>query len=111
MHYQKLLPEVTKNCSTLERRADEVERESDKMKKAEYMLSQIGQHFEGIVSGVTSWGIYVELPNTVEGMVRITGHGMEEDYRLGDRIRIVVIGADKQNRTVDFEFEDTFDRM
>jgi ribonuclease R len=111
MHYQKLLPEVTKNCSTLERRADEVERESDKMKKAEYMFSQIGQHFEGIVSGVTSWGIYVELPNTVEGMVRITGHGMEEDYHLGDKVRIVVIGADKENRTVDFEFEDTFDRI
>ncbi len=104
-HYQTILPEVAKNCSRLERRADEVERESDKLKKAEYMLSQIGEHFEGIVSGLTSWGIYVELSNTVEGMVRITGHGPDKEYHLGDKVNVLVIGADKDLRTVDFEFE------
>ena len=110
-HYQAILPAVSKESSRLERRADEVERESDKLKKAEYMLSQIGQHFDGIVSGITNWGIYVELSNTVEGMVRITGHGPEKEYHLGDRVRIVVIGADKELRTVDFEFEDIFDKI
>ncbi len=104
-HYQTILPEAAKNCSRLERRADEVERESDKLKKAEYMLSQIGGHFEGIVSGLTSWGIYVELSNTVEGMVRITGHGPDKEYHLGDKVNVLVIGADKDLRTVDFEFE------
>ncbi|MCI5640755.1 MAG: ribonuclease R, partial [Lachnospiraceae bacterium] len=70
-HYEQILPEVTAETSRLERRADDAEREVEKMKKAEYMLQFIGETFEGVVSGVTSWGMYVELPNTIEGMVRV----------------------------------------
>ena len=103
-HYEKILPGVADDCSRLERRADEAERESDKMKIAEYMESQLGRQFDGIVSGVTDWGIYVELPNTAEGMVRLDSTMSPEDFHLGDPVRIVVTGADKELRTVDFEF-------
>ena len=68
-HYDKILPEVAKQCSDRERLAEETEREVVKMKKAEYMRMHIGEEYEGVISGVTKWGIYVELPNTVEGLV------------------------------------------
>lgn len=57
---------VAKHSSEMERRADEAERETDKLKKVEYMEERIGQVFEGVISGVQEWGFYVELPNTVE---------------------------------------------
>ena len=65
-HYAEILDEVARQSSVCERRADEAERESDKLKKAEYMSYHLGEEFEGIISGVTGWGLYVELPNTVE---------------------------------------------
>lgn len=118
-HYESLLPAVALECSMKERRADDAEREVEKMKKAEYMMSHVGEQFSGIISGVTSWGIYVELPNTVEGMVRISdmrgdryvfeeekyrvvGHNTGTEYRMGQNVRIEVIGADKQLGTIDF---------
>ena len=68
-HYDAILPKVAEQSSKMERRAEEVEREVCKLKKAEYMRRRIGEVHEGIISGVTNWGIYVELPNTIEGMV------------------------------------------
>lgn len=118
-HYNKILPEVTEEASRLERRADDAEREVEKIKKAEYMEQFVGQSFDGVISGVTTWGIYVELPNTVEGMVRaadIPGdyYYFEEEtysmvgefshirYKLGQPIRVTVSAVDKLTRTIDF---------
>ena len=67
----------------MERRAEEVERETVKMKKAEDMKQHIGESFEGIISGVTEWGLYVELENTVEGLVHV--NTMTDDYYSYDR--------------------------
>lgn len=118
-HYESILPHVAKAASDLERRADEAEREVDKLKKAEYMASRVGEVYEGIISGVTSWGIYVELPNTIEGMVRlseieddiydydsdnykVTGRYSGTEYRLGQPLKIQVARADTFTRTIDF---------
>ena len=68
----KFFRSVAQQTSQLERRADEAERETIKMKKVEYMESRIGNEYEGVISGITNYGLYVELPNTVEGMVHVT---------------------------------------
>ena len=70
-YLEKVLPGLSEHCSQREKLADEVERETDNLKKAEYMLDKIGMEFEGIISGVTYFGIFVALANTVEGLVRI----------------------------------------
>lgn len=118
-HYQRILPQVAVQTSALERRADEAERETDKLKKCEYMSEFIGQEFEGVICGVTNWGLYVELPNTVEGLVRMTelrddyylfdeqryelvGEMTRKTYKLGQSVRVQVAGTDKMLRTVDF---------
>lgn len=117
--YAKRLPEVSEHCSITERRADDAERDTDKYKIAQYMQSKIGQEFDGIVSGVTQWGMYVELPNTVEGLVsvrdmtddlytydednlRLFGQHTHKTYTIGDRVHIVVTGASMGDKTVDF---------
>lgn len=122
-HYQSLLPEAADHCSKTERRADEAERETIKMKKAEYMQRHIGEEFEAVVSGIMSYGIYAELPNTVEGLIHVTRmyddryyyreetmelYGIDTGrvFRLGDKIQVRVAGADKETRTVDFELAD-----
>ena len=74
---------MARQSSVCERRADEAERESDKLKKAEYMSYHIGEEFEGIISGVTGWGFYVELPNTVEGLVHV--NTLRDDYYTFDQ--------------------------
>ncbi|MDE6616869.1 MAG: ribonuclease R [Lachnospiraceae bacterium] len=118
-HYNKILPEVAEASSMLERRADDSEREVEKLKKAEYMEQFIGESFEGMVSGVTSWGMYVELPNTVEGMVKVadipgdyyyfdeehycmTGEHTGKNYKLGDKIKVTVAAVDRTIKTIDF---------
>lgn len=118
-HYDRILPEVAAQASALERRADEAERETIKLKKAEYMSRFWGQEFDGIISGVTKYGLYVELPNTVEGMIRIQdladdyyiyneeryeliGERFGKVYRLGQPLRVCVAGTDKVLHTVDF---------
>lgn len=118
-HYTKILPDRAERTSLLERRADEAERETDKMKEAEYMKRHIGEEFVGTISGITSFGIYVELPNTIEGLVHIStikgdyfifdegrqeliGERTKLVYRIGQKIRIVVEGANKETRTIDF---------
>ena len=117
-HYHSILEEVTKHASETERRADEAEREVEKLKKVEYMLDRIGEVFEGVISGVTSHGMYVELPNTVEGMVRLSdmdddyyifdeaayqlvGEHTRRTYKLGQRVKVEVVGADKALKTID----------
>lgn len=119
-HYAEILDEVARQSSMCERRADEAERESDKLKKAEYMSYHLGEEFEGIISGVTGWGLYVELPNTVEGLVHVNtlrddyyifdqetyelrGEMTKKVYKLGDKVRVRVADADKMLKTVDFE--------
>ncbi|MDO5135492.1 MAG: ribonuclease R [Eubacteriales bacterium] len=119
-HYRELLEEVAVQSSACERRAQEAERESDKLKKAEYMAARLGQEYEGIISGVTGWGFYVELPNTVEGLVHVNtlrddyyvfdqdslelrGDLTKKVFRLGQKVRIRVADADVLLKTVDFE--------
>ena len=82
-HYAEILDEVARQSSVCEHRADEAERESDKLKKAEYMSYHLGEEFEGIISGVTGWGLYVELPNTVEGLVHV--NTLRDDYYIFDQ--------------------------
>ena len=119
-HYEEILPKTAAQCSDRERRAEEAEREVVKMKKAEYMRSRIGEEYDGVVSGVTGWGIYVELENTVEGLVHVadmkddhyefveqnyemTGTHTGKTYKLGQTVRVRVTDADKLLRTVNFE--------
>ena len=118
-HYEKILPEVSKQSSETERRAEEAERETIKLKKVEYMQEHIGETFDGVISGVMEWGIFVELPNTVEGLVRVTEmwddyyHFIEDSYemvgettgkryKLGQKVKVRVESADKLMRTIDF---------
>lgn len=120
-HYEKILPEVTKQCSARERLAEEAERETIKLKKVEYMEEHIGEVFEGVISSITKWGIYVELPNTIEGLVHVTnmhddhydyieerfemvGEHTRKVYKLGQTVYIVATGTDRLQRTIDFEF-------
>lgn len=122
-HYEKILPEVSSQSSAMERRADEAEREVEKLKKVEYMKQFIGKVFDGVISGITTWGIYVELPNTVEGMIRVTelkddyyfydeehytmvGEHTKKTYKLGEKIKVRVLSVDKIVRTIDFELAD-----
>lgn len=118
-HYEKILYEVADHSSKTERRAEEAEREVEKMKKVEYMLEHIGETFEGVISGITNWGMYVELPNTVEGMIRVSemhddyyiydeehyqlvGEHTKTIYKLGQKVTVEVVNADKIQRTIDF---------
>ena len=81
----------------LERRAEEAERETEKLKKCEYMAKHIGETFEGVISGVSNWGFYVELPNTVEGMVHISE--LRDDYYIFDESRYELTGELKKKHT------------
>lgn len=118
-HYEKILPGVAVQCSMMERRAEEAERETIKLKKCEYMSKRIGEVFWGVISGVTTWGFYVELANTVEGLVRVNelqddyylfdeehmelrGETGKKTYKLGQKIAVQVSGTDKLTKTVDF---------
>ena len=120
-HYNSILPNVAQQTSMTERRADEAEREVEKLKKVEYMTQFIGEQFEGVISGVTTWGMYVELPNTCEGMIRVAdmdddyyffdeehycmvGEHTKKTYKLGQRVLIEVLSTDKLTRTIDFDF-------
>ncbi len=118
-HYQERLPRIAEHSSKMERRAEEAERETDKLKKAEYMEGRIGEVFEGVISGITSWGVYVELPNTVEGMIHVsklpgdyyiydentyemTGQDTGRKFRLGEAVRIRVDGVERMTRSIEF---------
>ena len=118
-HYQTILEHVARQSSVTERRADEAEREVEKMKKAEYMMYHIGEVFEGVISGVTAWGFYVELPDTIEGLVHVNSlrddyyvyHAESQElegeithrrYTLGDSVLVKAADADPVTKTVDF---------
>ena len=122
-HYEQVLPKVAETSSKTERRAEEMEREVIKMKKVEYMEQHLGEIFVGVISGITTWGIYVELPNTIEGMIRVAD--MVDDYynydersysmvgemtgrtfELGMRVAVRVKETNKMLRTIDFELYD-----
>ena len=115
---QKLAP-ISLHTSERERASIECEREVDDMKMAEYMEKHIGEEFEGVVSSVMSFGMFIELPNKVEGLVRIddltddyyrydestfalVGNNNKRGYRLGDEVKVIVKAASKINHTVDF---------
>ena len=118
-HFRSILPEVAIQTSKRERVAQELERETIKMKQVEYMQERLGETYEGVISGVTGWGIYVELPNTVEGMVHISllpgdyyvyqeetyeivGKDTGKTFKLGQQVKIVVKNTDKLTRKIDF---------
>jgi ribonuclease R len=118
-YYSDILHDIAKHCSEREKNAEEAERDYDELKKAEYMQEHIGEKFTGIVSGVTSFGIFVELENSVEGLVRLSS--MDDDYyvydekryfiigertgkvyRIGDSVEVVVVKSDPMTRQIDF---------
>lgn len=119
-HYEALLTEVAKQSGQRERLAEEAERETVKLKKVEYMAARMGEVFEGVISGITKWGIYVELPNTIEGLIHVTnlyddhynyiedtyemvGEHTGKTYKLGQTVSVRVIGTNRLERTIDFE--------
>ncbi|MCR5555991.1 MAG: S1 RNA-binding domain-containing protein, partial [Butyrivibrio sp.] len=125
-HYEEILEEVAKHSSETERRAEEAERETDKLKKAQYMENHVGEVFEGIISGVTAWGMFVELDNSCEGMIRavnmtddfyiydenamkLVGERFGKEYCLGQKVTIRVVGADRLTKTIDFRLLDEFE--
>ncbi|WP_044958378.1 ribonuclease R [Butyrivibrio sp. WCD2001] len=122
-HYKDILENVAKHSSDTERRAEEAERETEKLKKAQFMESHIGETFEGVVSGVTGWGMFVELPNTCEGMVpavtmeddfyvfdednyRLVGERTGKVYALGQTVTVRVHDTDRLAKTIDFRIVD-----
>ena len=118
--YEQKAEYSAKQSSEREKIATKVERESEDLKKAEYMEGKIGQEYEGIISSVTQFGVFVELPNTVEGLIRfenlgneyfiydenrkiLVGERTKQTYSIGDKIKIRVISANKALRQIDFE--------
>ena len=118
-HYERLLNEVAVWTSSRERLAEEAERETDKAKKVQYMERRIGEIYDGVISGINNYGFYVELPNTVEGMVRVSelngdyyvfdethyelvGEQTRRKFKLGQQIRIQVVSVDRFMKTIDF---------
>ena len=123
-HYTQILPEVAKHASEMERRADEAERETIKLKKVQYMEKHIGETFAGVISGVAEYGFFVELENTVEGLVRVTsltddfyqyyeetyelvGEATNRRFKLGQQVRVTVDNCDRIMRTIDFTLADS----
>lgn len=116
---EKKLPGVSEQCSSRERVADEAEREVEDLKKAEYMSDRIGEEYDGIISGIIHFGMFVELENTIEGLVHVSnltddyyhydeinycfiGEMTKKIYRIGDYVRIKVVNADTSKREIDF---------
>lgn len=123
VYYRRKMPDWAKHCSKQERVAEDAERDTDALKKVEFMEDKVGQIYEGIISGVTNWGIYVELPNTIEGMVALSqmdddyyefdekkmlvfGKRTKKSYRLGDKVVVSVAKVDRMMGTIDFVFEE-----
>lgn len=122
-YWENELPEIAEHSSRMERRAVEAEREVDAMKKAEYMMDKVGEEFEGIISSVVKFGLFIELPNTIEGLIHI--NELKQDYfhfienhlalvgertgltfKIGQKVRVKVIKADPEERAIDFELID-----
>ena len=119
-HFDEVIPELATSSSTLERRAIDAERVVEAMKKAEYMEEYVGQEFDGIVGSVVKFGLFVELPNTIEGLVHITtlpefynynertmtlqGEKTGKTFRVGQPIRVKLVRADKETGDIDFQY-------
>lgn len=122
-YWENELPEIAEHSSKMERRAVEAEREVDAMKKAEYMMDKVGEEFAGIISSVVKFGLFIELPNTIEGLIHI--NELKQDYfhfienhlalvgertgltfKIGQKVRVKVIKADPEERAIDFELID-----
>lgn len=118
--WAEALPEIADHSSKMERRSVEAEREVDSMKKAEYMADKIGEEFDGIISSVTKFGIFIELPNTVEGMIHVNelkqdyfhfvenqlalvGERTRQTFKIGQKVQIKVVKSDPETREIDFE--------
>ena len=118
-HFDELIPYLAEQSSMRERVAVDTEYDVDDMKKAEYMEEHIGETFEGVISSVTSFGFFVELPNTIEGLVHmnnmtddyynfiedqmmLVGERTAKQYRLGDKVKVTVLDVDKMEKRVDF---------
>ena len=118
--WNEALPEIANHSSSMERRAVDAEREVDAMKKAEFMVDKVGETYDGIISSVTKFGIFVELPNTIEGLIHV--NNLKQDYfhfienhmalvgertgmtlKIGQKVQIRVEKADPETREVDFE--------
>lgn len=121
--YQYLVNMVSKTSSTQERLIEKLERDISDMKKCEYMIDYIGECFKGVISSVTPWGFYVELPNTIEGLVAAQNIGKEyfvfddehlewhgistkKRYRIGDEVTIILLNASKERRQIDFKIKE-----
>ena len=115
---EDFVTEASFQSSKTERRADDAERAVDDLKKAEFMSKQIGKEFEGVISGVTNFGIFVQLPNTIEGLIKIENlpnddyvfldkkmklSGVKRTYSLGDTIKVKVTASNVFTRKIDFE--------
>lgn len=122
-YLEGVLPDIADHTSMTERRAEEAEREVEDMKKAQYMSDKIGEKYEGIISSLTNFGIFVQLENTIEGLVHFRNmlddyYNFDEDnyyiigertgriYRLGDVVKVEVVGADPLRRNIDFNLVD-----
>lgn len=119
-HFRQVIPELATSSSTLERRAIDAERVVEAMKKAEYMEEYVGEEFEGVVSSVVKFGLFIELPNTIEGLIHITtlpefynynertmtlqGEKSGKVFRVGQPIKIKLVRADKETGDIDFEY-------
>ena len=119
-HFEQVIPEIASQSSSRERRAIEAEREVEAMKKAEYMEEFVGEEFDGVVSSVVKFGLFVELPNTVEGLIHVTnlpefysynertmtlqGEKSGVIFKVGQQIRIKLVRADKATGEIDFEY-------
>ncbi|UGQ07796.1 ribonuclease R [Streptococcus anginosus] len=119
-HFEQVIPDIASQSSSRERRAIEAEREVEAMKKAEFMEEFVGEEFDGIVSSVVKFGLFVELPNTVEGLIHVTNlpeffHYNERNltlqgeksgvvFRVGQQIHIKLVRADKATGEIDFEY-------
>lgn len=122
-HFASCLPDVADQTSTQERVSIDTEREVNDLKMTEYMSDQVGQHFDAVVSSVTSFGMFIQLPNTVEGLIHIsnltddfysfneksmtlTGRGTHKQYHVGMPIKVTLINANIEQHQLDFEIYD-----
>ena len=119
-HYASIIPALAEQSSNRERQAIDIEREVEDMKMAEYMSDHIGEVYEGMISSITSFGFFVELPNTIEGLVHISdltddyyiydektlmliGERTKKQYKISDKVKVKVVRCNKEEKTIDFE--------
>ncbi len=122
-YYKEYLPILTEHCSLKERDAIACEREVEDMKMAEYMMDHIGEEYKGMISGVTSFGMFIQLPNMIEGLVHINdipgdyynynektmsliGQKTKKKYQIGNEVTVIVKSASKEDSYIDFEIKE-----